>query len=49
MASSNVVILLVGLHGAGKSAFVKAATGRQDIKLGPRGGGAPCRLDCRPL
>ncbi|GAB1317034.1 P-loop containing nucleoside triphosphate hydrolase protein [Madurella fahalii] len=43
MASSNVVILLVGLHGAGKSTFTRAATGRHDINLG-RGVG-PLTLD----
>ncbi|KAK3357933.1 hypothetical protein B0T25DRAFT_174383 [Lasiosphaeria hispida] len=44
MASSNVVILLVGLHGAGKSTFTRAATGRDDIELGR--GVAPCTETC---
>ncbi|KAK4450487.1 P-loop containing nucleoside triphosphate hydrolase protein, partial [Podospora aff. communis PSN243] len=37
MAPSNVVLLLIGLHGTGKSTFAKAATG-QDVKVNPTGG-----------
>ncbi|KAK0725546.1 hypothetical protein B0H67DRAFT_570819 [Lasiosphaeris hirsuta] len=33
MVSSSVVILLIGLHGTGKSTFTKAATGH-DVELG---------------
>ncbi|KAM7194163.1 P-loop containing nucleoside triphosphate hydrolase protein [Naviculisporaceae sp. PSN 640] len=44
MASSNVVILLIGLHGVGKSTFTRAATGRGNIELG-RGIG-PCTMRC---
>jgi len=34
MAPSSVVILLIGLHGSGKSTFAKAATRRDNIKIG---------------
>ncbi|KAK1832962.1 nucleolar GTP-binding protein 1 [Podospora conica] len=33
MATSNVVILLIGLHGSGKSTFTKAVTGRADVEV----------------
>jgi ATP-dependent phosphoenolpyruvate carboxykinase len=42
MASQGVVILLIGLHGTGKSTFTAAATGA-DIKVGDDVG--PCKSD----
>lgn len=40
MAATDAVILLIGLHGAGKSSFVRQATGEK-IDLDPRGGYFP--------
>jgi hypothetical protein len=42
MASQGVVILLLGLHGTGKSTFTAAATGAE-IELGD--GVDPCKSD----